>query len=99
MEVGQGFPHCEIEVRGHRLRVHLNTFLTGPGLIPFERRMLQPKRVIVRLQCCGRWGKPFRKRGYYYSTETCPVCRRQKTERFTYAELRPLLPAEWELPQ
>jgi len=35
----------------------------------------------------------------YYTPGECSICHRRKTERFTYAELRPLLPAEWGLPQ
>src|SRR5262245_6315651 len=91
------FPSCERDVRGHSLKIHFNTFFSSnpPG---YDRKPLQRFRaalVIVRRHSCGRWGHEFRMRGEYYSTETCPVCRRKKTATFTYAELKPLLPPEW----
>jgi hypothetical protein len=96
MDANLGYPHCEIEVRGHRLKVHFNTMLTDPpGFTQIEHLKLQPKKLIVRLLCCGRWGQPFRARGGYYTPGECAMCHRRKTERFRYAELKPLLPAEW----
>ena len=103
MDANQGYPRCEIEVWGHRLRVYLNTMLTDPPgsdqLPPYLR--LRTAKLMVYLLCCGRWGQPFRARSHFYSVGRCPVCHRRKTERFTYTELRPLLPAEWwqEVPQ
>jgi hypothetical protein len=97
MEAGQGYPRCEIEVRGHRLKVHLNTMLSSnpPGYDPSRLLVLPARKLIVRLLCCGRWGKPFRARGGYWTPGECAVCHRRKTERFTFVELKPLLPAEW----
>jgi len=91
------YPSCEIEVRGHRLKVRLNTMLSSnpPGYDPGRLPRLQAAKLIVYLKCCGQWGEAFRARGNYYSFGRCPVCHRRKTEEFTYVELKPLLPAEW----
>src|SRR6266567_7333702 len=96
MDAYRGYPSCEIEVRGHRLKVHFNTMLTDPpGFDQLQHLRLQVAKLMVYLLCCGRWGQPFRARGYFYSFGRCPVCHRRKTEVFTYTELKPLLPAEW----
>ena len=102
MDAGLGYPHCEIEVGGHRLRVYLNRMLTVPPRTrfePLEDLRFKGAKLMVYLICCGRLGTCFRARhGRYYMDKRCPVCNRQKTEVFFYRDLRPLLPAEWELP-
>ncbi len=96
MDTDRGYPSCEIEVRGHRLKVHFNTMLTDPPGSDYSQHLrLQAAKLIVRLLCCGRWGHAFRARGHYFTPGRCPVCHQRKTERFTYTELKPLLPAEW----
>src|SRR5262245_14216623 len=92
----RGYPHRDIEVRGHQLRVHFNTMLTEPpGFDPLQHFRLRAAKLVVRRKCCGRWGQQFRHRGGYYTPGWCSVCGRQKDERFTFLELQPLLPPEW----
>ncbi len=94
MDANVGYPSCEIEVRGHRLRVYLDQAIIALGRV---RRVRDGSELRVFQSCHNRWGKQFRVRagGKYYTFECCAVCGQRKTEEFWYDELRPLLPAEW----
>ncbi len=84
----------EIEVRGHRLRVHFDRVT---HLLREQHHGTMGAELKVFMACCDRWGKQFRVRagGRYRTFERCAVCHRPKTEEFWYDEIRPLLPAEW----
>src|SRR5947209_11062891 len=91
MDAGPGYPHCEIEVGGHRLRVYLNRMLTVPPRArfePLEDLRFKGAKLMVYLICCGRLGTCFRARhGRYYTDKRCPVCNRQKTEVDTVVKI------------
>ena|SRR3989442_14743015 len=94
MGANLGYPSCEIEVRGYRLRVYFDYAIhTLRGL----HHGTKGAELKVFQACCGRWGKQFRVRagGQYRTFERCEVCHQQKTAEFWYDEIRPLLPAEW----
>src|SRR5437870_5653419 len=97
MDANVGYPSCEIEVRGHRLRVYFNRFLTFPlGKTWLQDLRYEGAQLLVYLICCGKLGTQFRVRNSrYFTDKRCPVCRRQKTEVFFFRDIKPLLPAEW----
>src|SRR6266567_2550892 len=97
MDASRGYPSCEIEVGGHRLRVYFNRMLIFPlGVTPLQDLRYEGAQLLVYLICCGKLGTQFRVRNSrYYTPACCPVCRRRKTEVFFYRDIRPLLPAEW----
>src|SRR5438445_12738896 len=95
-----GYPSCEIEVRGYRLLIYFDRFIDYKAVALRRTEGLQqdPRGAELKVfqACHNKWGKQFRGRGgSSYTFERCQVCGQRKTERFFYDEIRPLLPAEW----
>src|SRR2546427_13284264 len=66
MDANRGYPSCEIEVRGHRLRVYLDQAIIALGRV---RRVRDGSELRVFQSCHNKWGKQFRVRagGKYLS--------------------------------
>src|SRR6266536_1900608 len=61
MDASRGYPSCELEVRGHRLRVYFNRMLIFPlGVTPLQDLRYEGAQLLVYLICCGKLGTQFR---------------------------------------